>query len=80
MTYNFHEIHLADPGYEMQPFCNATQRLCRILTIPSLGPIQDEGVSVMALTVEHIGHDEQSEMRESETRWRARRKYLCLIT
>ena len=74
MTYNFHEIHLADPGHEVQPFCNAAQRLCRILTIPSLGPIQDEDASVMALAVGHVCHGEQFEMAESEGRWRRGRK------
>jgi len=80
MTYNFHEIHLADPGHEMQPLCNAAKRLCRILTVPSLGPIQYDGVSIMALSVRRICHDEQSEMGEWEARWRAGWKYLCRLT
>jgi hypothetical protein len=36
MTYNFDEIHLADPGHEMQALCNAAQLLGRILTVASL--------------------------------------------
>jgi hypothetical protein len=63
MTYNFlYSIHLADPGHETQPFCNAAQRIGRIFTVPSLGSIEDESASIMALTAGHMDHDVKSDI------------------
>lgn len=64
MTYNLYKIHLADPGHKMQPLCNAPQLLGRILTVASLGSIQNKGVSIMALAFGNICHDVQLEMGE----------------
>ncbi len=72
MTYDFDEIHLGDPGHEMQPLRNATQLLGGILTVPSLGSIQNEGVSIMALAFRSICHDVKSEMEEWDSEWRTR--------
>jgi hypothetical protein len=69
MTYNFYEIHFADPGHEMQSLCNTAQVLSHILSISSLGSIQNEGVSIMPLAAGPVCHDVQSEMREEGFWW-----------
>jgi len=55
-TYKFDEIHLADPGYEMQSLCHATQLVGHILTVASLGSIQDESLSIMSLALDTDSH------------------------
>jgi hypothetical protein len=71
MTYNFNEIHLADPGHEMQSLCDASQLLGHVLTVACLRSIQNEGVSTMGLASGPLCHDGQFEMGEEDICWQA---------
>lgn len=55
-TYNFNEIHLADPCREMKPLRDTSQLVSHILTISCLRSVEDEGSSIMSLTIYILCH------------------------
>ncbi len=50
-AYQFSQIHLSDPGHEMEPFGHPAQVFGNLSTVSGLGTIENERPSVLSQAI-----------------------------